>query len=314
MKRAIIISGVFALLIAAVIWAVGLLNVPQTVTISFVGDVLLARGVAEAMEQHGDAYPFEQVKHIFLRDSLTVANLECPLTNATNPVPKEQRIIFRAAPDEAKLLKQAGFDLVSLANNHTMDYMSAGLADTINTLNEQGIASVGATANPQVPAAPYIFSQDGINIGFLAYDCLPPEGLYRGANEATVMYARPDYLDDMREQIARLSQTCALVVVYFHWGNEYSQVISAMQQECARAAVDAGAGLVVGSHPHVLQKSERYKDGLIYYSLGNFIFDKQIPQGTAKTIILQVTVSKRGVASAKEIPVAIINCQPVPVD
>jgi poly-gamma-glutamate synthesis protein (capsule biosynthesis protein) len=107
-------------------------------------------------------------------------------------------------------------------------------------------------------------------------------------------------------------QTCALpiLIVCFHWGAEYRHDVSDMQVEIAHAAVDCGADAVIGTHPHVLQGRETYRGAPIYYSVGNFVFDKQIPEGTEVALIVQLTVCKNGVVSTDELPVVIDHCQP----
>jgi len=281
----------------------------QEVVISVAGDILLDRGVANAMEQNGPAYPFEGVARLFNQDDITIANLECPLTQASGGAMKEKRFVFQADPDMADTLKQAGFDALVLANNHTMDYLSEGLIDTMNALDDAGILYAGAGQSKK-EIKPCFVTENGVCIGILSYSSLPPEGFMHNDNNATVAYARAGFLDDMQREITQAAGQCDFLIVYFHWGTEYRHDVSDSQIEIAHAAVDAGASAVIGAHPHVLQGKEIYEEAPIYYSIGNFVFDKQIPDGTDEAVILQFSVNKNGITSINELPVVIENCQP----
>jgi poly-gamma-glutamate synthesis protein (capsule biosynthesis protein) len=129
-------------------------------------------------------------------------------------------------------------------------------------------------------------------------------------NSATVAYARAGYLDDMKSTVAQAAARCDFLLVCFHWGTEFRHDVSDAQIEIAHAAVDSGASAVFGTHPHVLQGKETYQGAPIYYSIGNFVFDKQLPEGTDEAVIVQLTVSKGRIISLRELPVVIEDCQP----
>jgi poly-gamma-glutamate synthesis protein (capsule biosynthesis protein) len=281
----------------------------QEVLISIAGDILLDRGVAEAVGQNGPAYPFGGITELFNRDDITVANLECPLTPGGSGALKEKKYVFKAEPASAGYLKTAGFDALILANNHTMDYQSAGLSDTMETLESAGLlyAGAGYTENDIKPC---FIEKNGLRVGILAYSSLPPEGLIYDGGSATVAYARAGFLDGMRSDIASAAALCDFLLVYFHWGNEFRHTVSDAQIELAHAAADAGASAVIGTHPHVLQGREIYNGVPVYYSLGNFIFDRQIPSGTGDALIVQLTVGQNGIVDINELPVVIDHCQP----
>lgn len=272
------------------------------ITISLVGDIMLSRGVQSYLQEFGYDYPYEDVRELFLGDDLTIGNLECPVTDDGNAANKAKRFLFQADEENAAALKRAGFDCLNLANNHTMDYMSGGLHDTMASLEGQGLAYVGASENAS-RIKPYIFEKNGIRVGVLAYSALPPEGYFFNKDKPTIQYISTMDFSGLEEDIA--SADCDFLIVYFHWGIEYQRYKSGTQEIMARKAIDLGADFVVGSHPHVLQDPELYKDRYIYYSLGNFIFDKQIPPGTDETIILQITVGRKGLTVVKEIPAKI---------
>lgn len=275
---------------------------PDEITISLTGDIMLSRGVQRYLEEYGYDYPYEDVSELFLQDDLTIGNLECPITDNGNNANKAKRFLFKADKDNAAALKRAGFDCLNLANNHTMDYMSSGLHDTMACLDEQGLAYVGASENASLKK-PYFFEKNGIRVGVLAYSALPAEGYFFNKDKPTIQYISTMDFSGMEEDIA--AAECDFLIVYFHWGIEYQPYKSDTQELIAKKAIDLGADFVVGAHPHVLQEPELYKDKYIYYSLGNFIFDKQIPPGTDETIILQLTLDHQGLVSVKEIPAVI---------
>jgi poly-gamma-glutamate synthesis protein (capsule biosynthesis protein) len=277
--------------------------------ISVCGDILLDRGVADALEQNGEDYPYGEVSAAFRKDDVTVANLECPLTNQSGGAMKSPRFVFKADPVNAKALKAAGFDVLLLANNHTMDYLSAGLTDTMKALDGAGLSYAGAGVSEE-EIRPCFLTKNGVRIGILSYSSLPPEGFVYDGSRATIAYARAGYLDGMKRDIAKAAEQCDFLIVFFHWGTEFTHKVSSLQAEIAHAAVDAGAGAVVGTHPHVLQGKETYRGAPIYYSIGNFVFDSQTEEGTDEAMVLQFTVSKKGIVFTEELPVVIEDCRP----
>lgn len=294
-----LLLSAFAIMIGAMLWQK---TGPDEITISLTGDIMLSRGVQRYLEEYGYDYPYEDVSELFLQDDLTIGNLECPITDNGNNANKAKRFLFKADKDNAAALKRAGFDCLNLANNHTMDYMSSGLHDTMACLDEQGLAYVGASENASLKK-PYFFEKHGIRVGVLAYSALPAEGYFFNKDKPTIQYISTMDFSGMEEDIA--AAECDFLIVYFHWGIEYQPYKSDTQELIAKKAIDLGADFVVGSHPHVLQEPELYKYKYIYYSLGNFIFDKQIPPGTDETIILQLTLDRQGLVSVKEIPAVI---------
>lgn len=277
--------------------------------ISISGDILLDRGVAEAIAQNGAAYPYEGVADLFSQDDITIANLECPLTIAVGGAMKEKRFVFKADPMSANTLKASGFDALMLANNHTMDYMYEGLADTMEALGSAGLLYAGAGQSRQ-DIKPCFIEKNGLHIGILSYSALPLEGFVYDGGSATIAYARAGFLDGMREAVAQAAAQCDFLLVYYHWGTEFRHDVSQAQIEIAHAAVDSGADAVMGTHPHVLQGRETYQGAPIYYSIGNFVFDKQIPEGSDEALIVQLTVNTKGILTIEERPVVIDHCQP----
>jgi len=279
--------------------------VRQEVVISIAGDVMLDRGVAAQISRNGALYPFENVSGLFTKDDITIANLECALTAAEVQMPKE--IVFKADPKSADTLKSAGFDAFMLANNHAMDYLPEGLADTMTALQSAGLLYAGAGKAGKIK--PCFIKRNGLCVGIISYSLFPPDTVNVPAGP-NIAYVCEGFLDDMQSEVARAAAQCDFLIVYFHWGIEYRHDVSDTQIETAHAAVDSGASAVIGTHPHVLQGIETYKGAPVYYSIGNFVFDDQIPDGTDETVILQFTIGKNGILDVSELPVIINNCQP----
>jgi poly-gamma-glutamate synthesis protein (capsule biosynthesis protein) len=248
--------------------------------------------------------PFLFTADTLVTADITLGNLECPIANCGEP--NEKTYAFRAPLEAAGSLAYAGFDLVSLANNHTLDYGPDALAQTLETLKAQGVQPVGAGMNAEEAYRPAFIEVDGLRIAFLAfadvstidYDYLAWEA---GPDTPGIAWAHHDRIT---AGVQAAKSEADLVVVLFHNGYEIIQKVSALQQEAAHLAIDAGADLVIGSHPHVLQRMETYKDGLIFYSMGNFVFDNFLfpPNYSA---ILSVTLDKDGVVSYELLDVVV---------
>jgi len=277
--------------------------------ISVAGDILLDRGVAVRMEAEGPEYPYEMVRGIFSDDDITLANLECPLTDVFDPSLKRRDLVFRAAPQNARFLKEAGFDILNLANNHSMDHKGAGLLQTISLLDEQGITPVGAGGDHEEAISARYEYVSGLKIGFIGCSVFPPEGFVCTGADCDVARIDPERIES---EISRAKAGCDFLVVTVHWGNEYENYPSDRQRELAHLMLDAGADIIAGHHPHVIQGVEKYNGKYVFYSLGNFVFDRQIQKGTDTCIILQIRACRHKAADVSIIPVNIDSCQPRP--
>ena len=236
---------------------------PDDVSIAAVGDIMLDRGVAEAIAHNGLDSILPVVAGQLNAAALAFANLECPLAAAGPHDPA--KMIFRADPRTVGVLLQGGFDIVSLANNHTLDAGPAALVETIDHLEDVGIKYVGAAREPARGSDPVFLDARGTRIGFLAYTDLD----FRYDSQSRV----DPGLTNLRAQVAAARDSCDLLVVSFHWGVQDSEIPTHRQADVARASIDAGADLILGHHPHVLQGAEVYKRRLILYSMGDFVFD-----------------------------------------
>ncbi len=285
------------------------------VTLIAVGDLMLGRSVGEQILEKGPQVVFEQVQSTLEKADLRVGNLECALTDIGTPAQKT--FTLKAPPEAAEALSAGGFDLVSLANNHAMDYGAAGLQRSHAILLSAGIASVGAGQNFALAHTPVILQKNGLKIAFLGYVDVPEERDGFDARTWIATETQPGlaWADpaQIAKDVAAAKNKADVVVVLLHSGNEitptYLSVITSGQMEEARAAIDAGAALVIGSHPHELQTIERYHGGLIAYSLGNFVFDDYLGIANA-SIILQVSLDRNGFVDYSYVPVLIENGLP----
>jgi poly-gamma-glutamate synthesis protein (capsule biosynthesis protein) len=260
---------------------------PETLTrhpivLSFVGDCTLGQDIntsnsfkfSSVYERNGPEYFFGAVRHIFESDDLTIANCEGALTNITSPRAKPEdgpKYWFRGPPEYARVFSAGGVDAVNLANNHTMDFGARGYEDTKEALTEAGVEFFGRDAV-------LVKEIRGLKIGFFGLST---------SSGASLIKQRTDELKRLGARV---------IVASFHGGlTDISYTPTPSQISAARAAVEYGAMVVVEHHPHVLQRIERYNNGVIAYSLGNFCFGGNVNPSDKDTMIFQVEISeKRG--------------------
>lgn len=266
----------------------------------FVGDVMLSRGVGARMKAEGDwVYPFQKIAETLRAADLTFANLEGPVSDVGRD--RHHLYSFRADPEAIEGLQLAGFDVTAVANNHMYDWGPEALLDTLRRLREAGIQPVGAGANDLQAHYPLLVDLEGVQLAFLAYASVEPKAAVAGPDKAGVAWLEPDrVLADIR--FAR--PLADLVIVCLHWGNEYATRPQREQVELAHQMVDAGADLVVGSHPHVVQPLEEYRGRWIAYSLGNFIFDQK-PGATRRGLMLKVKLIDTQIGEVVPVPITI---------
>ncbi len=271
------------------------------------GDLMLARTIGDRLEAEGPGVVFAGIQSALDQADLFVANLECVI--ATIGTPAHKSYTFRAPPAAADVLAVGGLDLVSLANNHSLDYGIDALADMLPRLRERGIETVGVGGDEEAARAPVILVHNGLRVAFLAYVDVPVEG--RTGFDTRSWEAGPDQPglawadgDDMRFDIASARLKADVVVVMLHFGLEGRSDFTNDQAAMAHAAIDAGAKLVLGAHSHVLQPVEAYNGGLIVYSLGNLVFDGFAPPSTYSAIFT-ATLTPAGVADYAWVPVMV---------
>jgi poly-gamma-glutamate synthesis protein (capsule biosynthesis protein) len=273
---------------------------PATVTIAAVGDMIFDRRVRTVIAAAGGDAPLARVASLLARADVTVGNLESPLSwRGTRNEQKD--VTFRGDPRGVEGLALAGFDFLSLANNHVLDYGPDALEDTIALLDERGIGHAGAGADRSAAWRPAVVERSGARVAFLSFTHILPVGFI--ATDARPGLARGrGNMDAVCEAIREAKRENDYVLVSFHWGVEYQDDCNAEQVRDAHAAIDAGADMVLSHHPHVIQAVERYKGRLIAYSLGDFVFD-HYSRKTGEAFVLEAELGPDGVGAARIVPV-----------
>jgi poly-gamma-glutamate synthesis protein (capsule biosynthesis protein) len=267
-----------------------------------VGDIMLSRTVEERTEVFGTSYPLEAVAEVLRSADIAIGNLESPLSVTGEPLQK--RFLFRAHPGHAEALAHAGIDVVSLANNHQLDYGEEGFVETLEALRAAGVSHVGAGLSYAEAHTPLIREVKGRRIAFLAYAASRWEGSSELPTRDLVSFAD---LATIREDVRRAGELADLVVVIMHLGTEYQRYPDEEQLAVSRAAIEAGACLVIGHHPHVVQAVEPYGGGFVAYSLGDFVFDIDVGDATRYGSILRVLLGDEGVQAIDLLPVRIVD-------
>jgi poly-gamma-glutamate synthesis protein (capsule biosynthesis protein) len=280
------------------------------------GDLMLARTIGDKLVAQGPDIVFAGVQSTLAQADLFVANLECVIAADDLGTPALKSYTFRAPPLAANALAAGGIDLVTLANNHSLDYGIDALADELPHLRALGIETVGAGADDQAARAPVILERNGLKVAFLGYVDVPVEGRTgfdtrsweAGPASPGLAWAVPA---NMQFDIASARLKADVVVVMLHFGLEGNSEFTDSQQALAHLAIDSGASLVLGAHSHVLQPVELYNGGLIAYSLGNLVFDGFAPPATSSAIFT-ATLTRAGVTDYAFVPVMVDHGLPRP--
>lgn len=273
------------------------------ITLSAVGDIMLAGSGAATFARAGFDYPFAATSRELRRADIAMGNLEAPLTSGGKEFTGKQ-FRFRVNPKAAVALSRAGFSVLTLANNHIMDFGAEGLGETLETLKRHGIVFAGAGANIGEARRPAMLERNGGKVAFLSYSLTQPLEFFAGDRSAGTA---PGWSRYFQEDIRRARSCSDYVVVSFHWGAERAVHPRPYQVEAARRAIDAGADLVIGHHPHVLQGVERYRGGIILYSLGNFAFGSLSRH--ADSSVMARIVLDGGVREVELIPLNVRNSE-----
>jgi hypothetical protein len=277
------------------------------VHLAAVGDLLIAPDPAGTPHPRAPGLISAEVRALFAECDVVFGNLECTLPGDGRRVPMEPWVI--GTPELVRAVKAAGFTVVTLANNHAFDCLTDGYRNLRSLLDELGLPHFGAGMNLDEAAAPAILEQNGLRLAFLgAVDERSGVSQFAGPSQFGVA---PLDVDRLARQIRDLRSRVDHVLVSVHWGEERFLIPSPVQIEQARALVDAGASMVLGHHPHVLQGMEIWRDSPIAYSLGNFIADEvHFTDGgrnrwnrTGRTgYILLAELGKNGVANVRQVP------------
>lgn len=255
-------------------------------TLFFVGDMMLTRGVEASVKKNfeGDFNRlFENIPEIKGADIL-FGNLEGDVSDKGNNV--GSKYSFRMNPEVLPAIKNAGFDIVSFANNHVGDWNVAAFKDTLARLKENGILKIGAGINEEDTISPTVIEKNGTKFGFLGFTDVGPNWLQAKKDTAGILLASNPNLGEI---IKNAKTKCDVLIVSFHWGEEYKLIHNSRQEKLAHSAIDNGADLIIGHHPHVMEDIEEYKNKTIVYSLGNFIFDQYFSKDTMEGMLFSAT-------------------------
>jgi len=247
-------------------------EVPQSLSILFVGDMMFDRGVARRSKEYGLEWLLEDVEDLFLDSDMVVGNLEGTITKFPSVAQVDNTILrFTFDPLVAPLLKKYNFSAVSLANNHSSDFGEEGYLETKKYLDNEGVQFFGTALNNKVLSTTLEEGKERI--------CLI------GYHDNFLFNSVSAF-----EEIERTKVGCTFVVLFAHWGEEYKTVQNERQENLAHAFIDAGVDLVIGAHPHVVQPLEIYNGRAIFYSLGNFIFDQYFSFNTTHGVAVRLVL------------------------
>lgn len=264
---------------------------PNFVTLSFVGDIMMARGVRNSVVKNfNNDYSalFEKTNQLKKSD-IVFGNLEG--TASDQGVDQKNLYSFRMDPGVITALKGAGFSVLSVANNHVADWGREAFVDTLYRLKENEINYTGGGHNKEEAKTPVIVEKYGMKIGFLGFSDKGPNYMTASEEKAGVLLASDPNFDEI---IKNAAQQVDYLIVSFHFGEEYQNTHDTRQENLSHRAIDAGAKIAIGHHPHVVQDTEVYKDGFIAYSLGNFIFDQSWSKPTMQGMILEIKLNRDG--------------------
>lgn len=278
----------------------------RPVQIAAAGDVNLGEGVRAAMARYGTRWPWRSVAPVLRKADIAVVNLESCVSTRGRPWPGKE-FHFRGTPASLRTTASfAGVDVASLANNHSLDFGRVAFADTLAHAKRYGIRTIGGGRNLTQARKPAILTRGGLEIAFLGFSDVRPPGFDAGPRRSGATPAFPAFV---RADVRAAARNADVVVVYFHWGIELARRPNARQKLLAEVALDAGAAVVLGAHPHVLQPRERRADRFVAWSLGNFVFDWTSP-GTDRTGILRLGLGADGVVSSSFLRARINWVQP----
>jgi poly-gamma-glutamate synthesis protein (capsule biosynthesis protein) len=289
-KRALCLSAVLAGIVGLADWphqasARASLPQPDTLVVGAVGDLMIGSWLTEILDREGPAYPFVEIEELLDRADILLANLEAPfLDDTTGVVPAEKTYTFAVPSRHVETLTAAGIDAVTLANNHILDFGMSGLRRTWEVLDGAAIVHVGTGIDSVSAHAHRIVEWQGRRVALLAYNHVFPAEFWAKEGRGGTAHASDGGL---AREVRQAEAEADLVIVSFHWSAERLQTQKEYQQILARIAVDNGADLVIGHHPHVIQPLEWYRGRLIAYSLGNFVFASYSPTAGGALLLVR---------------------------
>lgn len=279
-----------------------LLHSPETeyepeIIIMAVGDIMLNRGVEHMIEKHGEdfKFPFLLISTHFRKADILFGNLESVVSDKGTKVGSIYS--FRAKPEAIKGL--AFFDVLSVANNHVFDYGREALEDSLKRLKEADIDYTGGGLNEKESRSGVIKEVEGTKIAFLGYTGSGLKNWQAEGSSSGINWLDKNMMGDIKKTEADI------VIVSMHFGEEYQLKQNEEQEYWAKKAIDSGADIVLGHHPHVVQPLEEYNGGWIAYSLGNFVFDQYFSEETMKGMLLEIVIKNKEIKEIREKKISI---------
>ncbi|MBS4198473.1 CapA family protein [Bacillus sp. FJAT-49732] len=278
-------------------------------TATMAGDVMMGRNVEYVTNRYGQDYLFRYVKPYLESSDYVVSNFEHPVVLQDGYTKAEKYIHLKTSKESVETLKNLNFSAVTIANNHLKDYGKRGLVDTLNTFKEVGLDAVGAGLDLEDSKKISYQTKNNVKVALLGFTDSFTKGARALELRSGVLAADPEIFLPL---INEAKMNADLVIVNVHWGQEYDNEAHPRQKEIAKAMVDAGADIIVGHHPHVLSSVEVYKNSVIFYSLGNFVFDQGWTR-TRDSAIVQYKLHSNGKAKIEVTPLRIREATPKPI-
>lgn len=271
----------------------------------FAGDVMLDRGVREQiLAAHDPALPFRKIAPLLAGSDIAFVNLESPFSNQGKY--HKGGLIFHAGPEMIGGLELAHIAIASTANNHARDCGPRGVEFTVAWLRKHRIEPLGSSESSEKTHRGVVLERNGVRFGFLGYTYDQQNGNWRDIDQRIALADPAKLCTD----VAELRKRADVVIVSMHHGIEYAAKPSKAQIAFAHAAIDAGATLVIGHHPHVVQSEENYHGGFVFYSLGNFVFDQYQREATQHAEVVQISFLGVRVLATHVMPVRITPSGP----
>lgn len=276
---------------------------PYSVSFCTTGDLIFWREVAEYIDMNGGASAMANIADMLSTADVTISNVESPLSDNDSEPVYDKDVYIIGKPAAIDSIKNSGIDIASLANNHIMDYTGPALQDTLNALDGAGVLHAGAGMTEAAASEPVETTVNGVSIAFFSWTDIVPDNFLAYGNEPGVVSARMN-MNDALKRVREAKETHDIVIVAMHWGVEYQDYIDeGQQQEPAHQLVDAGADVILGNHPHVLQGIEFYNGSLIAYAHGNCVFRQAFEFGnTHESYVLNFDITEDGIKNVVATP------------
>lgn len=283
-------------------------NESEVVSITFGGDTFMDKIFAKTSDVMGIDYPWAEIAPIFKMSDIGFVNLETSVSDR-GVLEKPEDLGFRTSQDKLEGFVKSGINIVSSANNHVGDYGKTALMDTIDNIENNGICCVGIGENIDEARKAAFIDKNGLRIGFVAYSNIVPKTSWIATEDsAGLANVNQENIESILSDVKAYDALCDVLVVSVHWGTEHTQVVTDFQKELGHKLIDNGADLIIGSHPHVLQPIEFYKDKPIFYSTGNLLF-LQKNEMAKRTAVFRVEFDKNGFLNGYIYPTYISLCR-----